>query len=555
MLDLLIRGGLVVDGTGLPGYRADLGIRDGRITEIGRIQEGAARTIDAGGLVVAPGLIDHHTHLDAQLLWDPYGTSEPQHGVTTVVTGNCGLTLAPVVDESREALVKSLARVEAIPRESLEEGVGWGWSSYGEYLDGFENKVGINVGGLVGHIAVRHRVMGEEAVEREAEPVEVERMRQLLHESLRGGALGMSTNRNKRHMREDGKPVASRLASEEELLSLTEVARDLNAGIILCSSDTPLELVEKLARRSERPVVWQSVQHLWNDPDRWRQQLEFVERVFADGYRTFGIANALPIIVRFDMKTGQTFDEFQTWKQLMFLPVADRLAAFKDPATRKRMAAEWDEPRMTVFHKRWDLIDVLSVARPEHEALIGRSVTDIAREQGKDPLDAYLDLCIAEDLATEFTTVGAGGDAEAMQEILRSPYVLIGLSDAGAHVQFGASFGYGTEMLARWVRQRNAFRLEEAIQKLTSVVARVYGLRDRGQLEPGMAADVIVFDPTTVQPCEPEWAEDFPARTRRLVQRCEGMHFTIVNGKVICEDGRLTGDLPGKVLRGAAYAA
>src|SRR3954454_22328445 len=221
--DLLVRGGLVVDGSGQPAYRADVGVRDGKITAIGSLRGTATRTIDAGGLAVAPGFIDHHTHLDAQILWDPYGTCEPQHGVTSVVMGNCGLTLAPAKESDRENIVKSFVRVEAIPRIALEVGVPWQWETFGEYLDALEGRVGLNVGGLVGHIALRQYVMGEESVEREATPDEIARMQQLVREALQGGALGLSPNRDARHMREDGKPVGSRLATLEELYSLADV--------------------------------------------------------------------------------------------------------------------------------------------------------------------------------------------------------------------------------------------------------------------------------------------------------------------------------------------
>jgi N-acyl-D-amino-acid deacylase len=555
--DLLIRGGRVVDGSGLPGYQADVGVRNGRIAAIGRLRGSAARTIDAAGLVVAPGFVDHHTHLDAQLFWDPYGTSEPQHGVTSVVMGNCGLTLAPVVPGGEEALVQSFVRVEAMPRVALEQGIPWGWQSYGDYLDRLAGRVGVNVGGLVGHIAVRHAVLGEEAVERAATPAEVVRMQALVAAALDAGALGFSTNRNERHLREDGKPVASRLADDAELFALCDVLAEANAGVI--ETINGLNLLEHLAwydalaRRTGRPLIWQNIQHRWSQPDIWRAQLDGIAPTFAAGYRAYAITNTTPLVRQFTLKNAQVFDEFPAWKTLMFLPEALRREAFADAAARVRLRADLAAARGTTFHRRWDLVQVDRVARPEHAAEQGRSVADVAAARGADPLDAFLDLALAEDLDTVYSTVITGGDAAAVGEILRSPYVLVGTSDAGAHVQFGADFGYGTTLLGLWVRERGVLSLEQAIHKLTFQVASIYGLTGRGLLRPGYAADVVVFDAATVSAHEPEWATDFPANTRRLVQRSEGVSYTIVNGQVIYADGRLSGDLPGQVLRGGAY--
>ena len=342
--DLIIRGGRVVDGSGLPSYVADVGVKDGKVAEVGRLKDGAARTIDADGLAVAPGFIDHHTHLDAQMLWDPYGTCEPQHGITSVVMGNCGLSLAPRRTGIEDAIVKSFVRVEAMPRIALEQGVKWNWNSYGEYLDNFEGKVGINVGGLVGHIAVRHHAMGEEAVERGATGAEVQKMRGLVLEAMEGGALGMSTNRNDRHMREDGKPVASRLADDEEFFALCDVLAERNAGVIETilgrNKIEHFKWYHELAKRTQRPILWQSLQHRWAEPNLWREQLEAVEPIFRAGYQAYGLSHTVPLVRHFTLKDCQIFDEFPTWKNLMFLPVEVRKQAFADADTRRKLQAE-----------------------------------------------------------------------------------------------------------------------------------------------------------------------------------------------------------------------
>ncbi|SRR5579884_338447 len=555
--DLLIRGGKIIDGSGLPGYLGDVGVKDGKIVELGRLRGSAARTIDATGLVVSPGFVDHHTHLDAQILWDPYGTSEPENGVTSVVMGNCGLALAPVEDGVEEAIVKSFVRVEAMPREALIEGVPWGWHSFGEYLDALEGKTGINVGGLIGHIALRQTVMGEESVEREATPAEVERMKALVREGMEGGALGISTNRNSRHYREDGKPVASRLASLDELFELSDVLAEMNSGVIETianlSDEEQIAWYDQLARRTARPVIWQSVLHRYSAPDFWRVQLEAIAPTFRDGYRAYGLANTVPIYNRFNLNNAQVFDEWPTWKNIMFLPEFVRKQAFSDPETRAKLKAEFAEKRYTNFHKRWDLIPVVEVAKPENERYLGKTIAELGEMRRQDPVDAMIDLSLEEDLKTTFLSAN-GGDPEAMGQIMRSPYVLIGVSDAGAHVQFNASFGYSTTLLGLHVRERGAMPLEQAIYKLTFQVASVYGLNDRGLLRPGYAADVCVFNPETVRARDWEWVQDYPANTRRLAQKADGIEYTIVNGTVIYEGGRLTGALPGHVLRGSAYA-
>ncbi|HYY25402.1 MAG TPA: amidohydrolase family protein, partial [Candidatus Udaeobacter sp.] len=497
------------------------------------------------------------THLDAQLLWDPYGTSEPQHGITTVVMGNCGLTLAPVKSGDEDALVKSFVRVEAIPRFALEQGVKWAWHSYGEYLDNFEGKVGVNVGGLVGHIAVRHNVMGEEAVERKATAGEVQQMRGLVVEAMEGGALGISTNRNERHMREDGKPVASRLADDEELFALCDVLAERNAGVIeTILGRNKLEHFDfyyELAKRTQRPVLWQSLQHRWTEPNLWREQLDAVEPIFRDGYRAYGLSHTVPLVRHFQLKNCQVFDEFPTWKNLMFLPEIVRKQAFADPESRQKLRADLADPRPTNFHRRWDIMRVEKAVKSENQKYAGKTIEELGKMRSQDPLDAFLDLALEEDLGTVFWNANNGGDANAMGEILRSPYVLVGTSDAGAHVQFGADFGYGTVLLGLWVRERQVMSLEQAIHKLTFHVASIFGLQGRGLLRPGYAADLAIFNPTTVGSHEPEWANDYPAGSKRLIQRSEGMHYTIVNGKIIHEDGRMSGELPGQILRGSLY--
>jgi N-acyl-D-amino-acid deacylase len=555
--DLVVRGGRVVDGSGLPSYNADVAIKGGKIVELGRVKGSAVKTLDVTGLVVAAGFIDHHTHMDAQVLWDPYGTSEPQHGITSIIAGNCGLALAPVKNGDEDALVKSFVRVEAIPRFALEKGVPWGWHSYRDYLDNLEGRLGINMGGLAGHIAVRQYAMGEESVERQATPSEVQRMQQIVRECMEAGAFGFSTNRNERHMREDGKPVPSRLADIEELLTLCEPLGELNAGVIQSTLGqyTPkhFELYDQLARRTQRPVVGLVVVHRSNRPEQWKEQLNATATAFQKGYRTYRLCHTVPLVRHFDLKTTQLFDEFPTWKSLMFIDEGARKQAFADPETRHKLRVDLADPRPTVFHRNWNIVRVEKAAKPKNQKYVGKTIADMAAMRGQDSLDAFLDLSLAENLETVFWNANSGGDATAMGQIMQSPYVLIGTSDAGAHVLFGANFGYATTLLGLWVREMNVLSLERAVHKLSFEVASVYCIEGRGLLRPGYAADLAIFDPDTINACEPEWANDYPAGTKRMIQRSVGMHYTVVNGRVVCEDGKVTGELPGKVLRSSAY--
>jgi N-acyl-D-aspartate/D-glutamate deacylase len=558
--DLVFQDALVVDGSGLPACLGDVAVRDGRIVEVGRIRDGARRVIKAQGLALAPGFIDHHTHLDAQLLWDPVGSSSPHHGVTTVVTGNCGLTLMPAKAEHRDALVSTLARVEAIPRSVLEMGVQWRWGSAGEYLDALGGRLAVNAASHVGHCAVRQFVMGDDASERAATPGEIAAMQELVRDAMRAGAMGFSTNQNPRHMRLDGKPIPSRLATEGEILALAEVVGEFNAGVIQAIRGVPtvadIDWYVQLARVSRRPVLWNIVVHSWSTPNRWREQLDRLEEVFQEGVRPYAITNVVPFLRRFTLRNAQTFDEFPAWRALMIAPLEQRQKAFSDSGTREVLRREIKEfPGIISFHRRWDLVTVTEAKLPKNRRLKGMSVTELARLWGKDELDAFLDLSLEEELETLFQTSSTNGDDQAVGAILRSPYVVIGASDAGAHVVYDAAFGYCTTLLGRWVRERKLMTLESAVHKLTFMIASLFGFHDRGLVRPGWAADLVLFDPATVGALEPENARDYPGGTRRMIQRATGVHYTVVNGQVVIENGEYTGSLSGRILRNAWYQA
>ena len=555
MYDLLFKGGRIYDGSAMPSYYGDVGISGGKIVEIGRLHGDAKRTLNVDGLAVAPGFIDPHTHLDAQLFWDPLGTSSCFHGVTSVVVGNCGLSLAPAKPEDRDAVIKSFVRVEAISRRVLEEGIQWKWKSTAEYLDALGTRLGINAAALIGHIAVRHNVMGEDAVERQATAEEIAKMKELVRQGMEAGAVGFSTNQNPRHIREDKKPVASRLAADEELGSLLDVLAEMNSGVVQLSGGGAdargrIAYAAQMARRTGRPVLWQSINHSWSRPNHWEEMLANTQRVFKEeGLPIYAMTQAKPFQNRYTLLDAQCFDEFPTWKSAMFSPVPVRKQMFADSAMRKKLRAEAIEDQSpSVFPRRWDVIFVDHVKLPKNKIFERKTVQEIARAEGKDGLDWFLDISLEEELETRFVHTNTQGDPNAVCEILKHPAVMIGQSDAGAHMGYDARFGYSTAFLGCWVRDHGIMSLEEAVNKLTFRVASVFGLSDRGLLRAGFAADIAVFDPATVNTLEPEYVQDLPAKETRMIQKAAGVPHTIVNGEVVIQDGAPTGAFPGKVL-------
>ncbi|HXF76544.1 MAG TPA: amidohydrolase family protein [Methylomirabilota bacterium] len=556
--DILIKGGRIYDGSGLPSYLGDVAIEDGRIVETGRINGSARRVINAEGLAVAPGFIDFHTHLDAQLLWDPLATSSCFHGVTTVIPGNCALALAPCKEQDRETILKSFERVEAISLAALREGVKWGWTTFPEYLNRLRGRLGVNVAALMGHCALRQFVMGEASLERAATPAEIHQMKEVLKAGVRAGAIGFSTNQNPVHMYADGTPIQSRFATDEEIIELAGALGEINQGAVQISRGSlgvsvpareTVQLFDEIASRSGRPVIWQSIAHRWDKPNEWRELLELARQSLDRGVQSYPLCNARLFNNRLTMKNAQVFDDLPTWKAILFLPLEARIAAIKDPETRKKMRYEAvEEKKPSRFSRRWDLVYLIKAATPANKHLEKKSVAEIARIRGQDVIDAFLDLSLEEGLETEFQTSSTNGDEEAVAEIIRSPFVLVGQSDAGAHLIYDAGFGYATRLLGYWVREKKILPLEEAVRKLTFMVASIFGLHDRGLVRRGMAADLVLFDPATVRECEPEMVQDLPANEKRYIQRATGIEMTIVNGEVLIEKEQHTGAWPGTVL-------
>lgn len=559
--DIAIRGATLYDGSGMPGYIGDLAIEGDKLVEVGGRVAAARREFSAEGLAVAPGFIDSHTHMDAQLLWDPLATSSCYHGVTTIVTGNCGLSLAPCKPEDRDILLQTFSRVEGMEIALLRTAVEWSWTDMEGYLNAVERgSPALNVGMLVGHCPLRQFVMGEDSVKRAATADEIGSMQSLLRDAMSAGILGFSTNQNSRHFREDGEPLPSRLAEPEELNALGQVLAELNRGVIQVSSaaQSPKRIAElaDFSLRTGRPVVWNSILHRWSKPAEWQDLLEATKKAFRRGARAWPNTNVRPFNNRFNLIDGQQLDEFPTWRSLMFGSTEARKAAFKDPEMRAKLRWEAvEDPKPGAFHKRWEFVYIIKPALEKNAYLRGKSVADLARSQGKDVMDAFLDLALEENLETVFQTANTNGDPAAVGQIVASPYTVLGQSDAGAHLAIDAGFGYCTLLLAKFVRERGDLALEEAVRKLTGMQAQIFGISDRGLLRPGMAADVVVFDPAKVGPQEPELAHDLPGGAARLVQQSQGICHVLVNGEVLLENGELTGVRSGKVLRGGSASA
>ncbi len=450
-----------------------------------------------------------------------------------------------------------LSHVEAIPLEAIQAGVKWSWETIPEYLDALDQRLGMNVASLIGHSAVRRYVMGEASQERHATDDEVAAMKAIVREGIEAGAVGVSFERNLRHFDWDGRLAPTNLASEEEIFAVAGVADEVGRGVIQFGGDRTISA--KLAKASRRPVFYGNITQQAVAPDQWRKQLGEAESLMRQGHRAYQFVMPRPGDLRYTLKTAQHFDAMATWKNVMLLPLEQRKEAFRDPATRAKLHFEavetpMDTNRAGDFTRRWDLQFVFKAALPKNQHLTGKSVADIAREQNKDVLDAFLDLALEENLETEFERREVNSDEAAMTALLTSPYTVIGQSDGGAHVVFRTDYSYSTYLLSHWVREKQIMSLEDAIRKLTFIPASLFGFSDRGLVRPGMAADLMVFDPATISPLEPGEAHDLPGGARRRKQLARGIEWTVVNGQVLMEKGEHTGVYPGKVARSSSIA-
>ena len=552
--DLVIKNGMVVDGTGFSRYRADVAIEGGRIAEIGKIRGAAATTIDADGLFVAPGIIDLHTHYDAQPFWDKLCTSSIWHGVTTVLTGNCGLTLAPLRPEHREEMLATFCCVEDLPVASLAAVLRWSWETFDQFLDAIDHGLGVNMMPLVGHNPLRLSAMGQAAWERAATSDEIATMQSLLRAALEAGAWGWSTTVSPTHAGPKGQPVPTRLAANDERLALGRTLGEFNRGVIEIlppGAAQPDEADKRhlldVALTSGRPVFFLTFD---------AEPRAYVESAAREGAQLYALLRAIPFNPKFTLKKTTFFANLDVWDIVMALRLEDRLRVLADPDKR----AELREAALTRQRRRpgvpgrfikWSGIVVSKAVLPKNRALEGRGLAELAQEQGKHVADVMLDLALEERLETEFQLLTRSPEEDvSLAEFVKTGHAMPSQSDAGAHLNTNfCTAGESSYVLGQWVRERRLLSLEDAIRRYTFQPARIMGLHDRGLVREGLAADLVVFDLARIGVREDEISHDGPNGAPRRVQGAEGVEYVVVGGEVVLDHGKHTGALPGRVLR------
>ena len=580
--DLLIKNARVVDGSGEPSFQADVAVHQGKIVGVGKYNGGARRTIDAGGRVVAPGFIDHHTHFDPQALWDPYCGSSVQNGHTTILVGQCGQVIAPARPGDHDWYLEFFAEAEAIPMSVMRQGIDFTWESVAEYMDALGKRRGCNVGTLVGHSGIRRYVMGEAASERaEATAEELAAMQRLISDAMYAGALGFSTSPLGR-----GDPAG--VGTDAERLALADVLGELGTGVMQVSGGAPggtkatRQMARDLAARTGRPTIYNLVTQPIERPEEWQEHLRWLEDAFHSGARCYGSCVSVVAGPIFDLRLGldvpqdedltnpnSLFAGMPTWDKVMALPYQERMRAFRDPDIRKSLSAEAVEGTVAqerpgtdrrgrargFFNRRWDLVQVFMTQHERNRGLEGKSVAQIAQEQGKSVMDAFLDLSLDEDLQTFFIGVDRNTDPAAQKQILGSPYTVIGTSDGGARPHSADRHEYSTNLLGHWVREQQIMSLEEAVHRLTGRTALMHDMDDRGFVAAGKVADLVIFDPDTIAPKPRVPVNDMPAGGARVKRDAVGIDYVIVNGTVLLDKGELTDALPGQIVRGPLHRA
>jgi N-acyl-D-aspartate/D-glutamate deacylase len=559
MVDLVIRGGRLCDGSGAPAREADVAIDGGRIvgiSAIGTVPSPGRHQIDARGLVVAPGFVDVHTHYDAQVTWDPLLTPSSWHGVTTAVVGNCGFALAPCRPGEGDGLLRMLEHVEGMPLESLRAGVRFDWESVGDYVAMLRGRpLGPNVGVLIGHSTLRAYVMGDDAYAREARPAEIAAMAALVRDGMAAGALGLATSFSPAHVGDGGRPVPSRRATRAELDALADAMPASGRGVLEITprtfplADDELAWLQALAARTGRPVSFSAVLDL---PDRdgvWEPVYERLRDGHARGARVWPQVSCRPMRFDFDLVTGcASLDTAPCWARFRRAGSHDaRIALLRDAAFREDLRAQTIGRHEAPSSRRWNDVVLEEAVRAEHGRWLGASLGTIAAERGGDAIDALLDVALAEDLRARFSMLLVNYDDDRVAALLRQPESLVALSDAGAHVSVLCDAGYATHLLGHWVRELGVLSWEEGVHRLTAMPAAIYGI-DRGRLIEGAVADVVCFDPERVGSCPPERVRDFPAGASRWIVRATGIEHVLVAGEPLIAGGEATGRLPGRVV-------
>jgi len=551
MYDVVFRNALLLDGLG-SSRRGDLAIADGRIAAIGKADGAARETIDADGLALMPGIIDNHTHYDAQLTWDPWVSPSPALGVTTAVIGNCGFTIAPCRPADRELVMRNLTQVEGMSLEALRAGIRWEFETVPQYLDMLERRgAAVNIAAFVGHSSVRTYVMGEAATERPASAEEIGAMARLVGEALRAGAIGFATSTSPAHNGAQGKPMPSRLADDAELAALVGTLREHGRGLFMLTKGghTRIEFLEQLAADTGRPVVVAALRHNSTAPDAVFADMRAIAAANARGRRLVGEVSCCPLSMDFTLRSPYTFEGLAAWQEALPLKGEAYRRKLADPAFRAAVREEIARPAtFRIFNGEWHKVQIVESARGECE---GRTVAEVALAQGKEPLDVMLDLALGENLETVFTALLLNSDERAVARLLTDRHALVSLSDAGAHLTFFNDAGYGLHLLGHWTREREVMTLEQAAWRLTGQPAEIYGIKERGALRVGYHADLLLFDPRTVNRTPNRRVRDLPAGQPRLTGDAIGVHGVWVNGERIFDARgvRCTERLPGQVMR------
>jgi len=550
--DLLIRNALLLDGLGSPTARGDLAVAGGRILAVGKADGAAKQTIDADGLALMPGIIDNHTHYDAQITWDPWVSPSPALGVTTAVIGNCGFTIAPCRPADRERVMRNLTQVEGMSLDALRAGIRWDFQTVPQYLDMLERRgAAVNIAAFVGHSSVRTYVMGDAATERAADDAEIEAMRNIVLEGVRAGAIGFATSTSPAHNGADGRAMPSRAADEAELAALVGTLREHGRGVFMLTKGghTTMEFLERLAAESGRPVVVAALLHNSTQPDGVFADLRAIARANERGRRLAGAVSCCPLAMDFTLHSPYTFESLEAWRPVLALKGSDHQQRLADPAFRAAVRAEIARPgHFRLFNGEWDKVQVVESRRRQLE---GRTIAELAAEAGSDPLDCMLDLALAENLDTVFSALLLNSDEKAVARLLADPHALVSLSDAGAHLTFFNDAGYGLHLLGHWSRELGALTLEQAAWRLTGQPAALYGIKARGALVAGYHADLLLFDPRTVERTANRRVFDLPSGASRLTCGAIGVHGVWVNGQCIADAKgmRAREPLPGRLLR------
>jgi N-acyl-D-aspartate/D-glutamate deacylase len=552
---------MVVDGSGNARYRADVAIEDGKIAKIGRVNERAKQTIDAEGHVVSPGFVDGHTHMDAQIFWDPIGSCSSYHGVTSVVMGNCGFTLAPCKQEDADLVFRSLERAEDLSRDAMLAGIDWTWETFPQFLDVVDDLAkGINYAGYIGHSALRTYTMGERAFEQEASEDEVKHMQALVKEAMHAGAIGFSTSRTFNHTTADDRPVASRLANWQEVRAIVNAVGETGKGIFEIAGEAPGRNPERIREYHDRLrdlAVESGVTQTWGmfsvkaAPDLWRPYFDLLDETAAAGGRMFAQVHSRGLNNILSFESAMPYDTWEMWRDIRALPLEEQHARLSNPETKAKLVEianrKYTGPRIVGAELRppnWDYVfpmDDMVYDKP--------SMAQIAKEKGVDPVELMIDMALERDLKMFFRTPIANENQDHVLEMIKHPRSAVTFSDSGAHVSQIMDSSLQTHLLSYWVREKEALILEEAVKQITYNTATLWGLHDRGLLRQGMAADVVVFDPETIGPNMPEVLNDLPAGAQRLKQTASGILNTVVNGEIFLTNNEHSGATAGRLLR------